>query len=152
MNMKKWFLLFCMSCATIQGVAQEHLQFDGIDLRGNLKEFCQNLEKKGYCFVKDSLDTRIYRGKFLDHESLVIPRMNQDSLVNEVIVEQYDLRMEIARMRFTKIWESFAKLDPFAEKRNQMYSYVLDSGFISLYEPVVKNGQSLIRMIYRDAE
>ena len=76
-------------CLPLMAAAQGHIKFLEMPVDGTPKAFGDKLVQKGYKFVKEKDNVRIYKGKFAGHEQAEICLFGADGLLYSV-----DVRLE----------------------------------------------------------
>ena len=69
--MKKVIITLTMLLATINLMAQEHLSFKGIQIKGSITEFCQKLKAKGYTSIGSEDNVKLFSGDFTGRNATI---------------------------------------------------------------------------------
>ena len=77
--MKKVIITLTMLLATINLMAQEHLSFKGIQIKGSITEFCQKLKAKGYTSIVSEDNVKLFSGDFTGRNATIGVAATDDS-------------------------------------------------------------------------
>lgn len=69
--MKKVIIIFTLLLATINLMAQEHLSFKGIPIKGSMTEFCGKLKAKGFTAIGNQNNIALFSGDFTGRKATV---------------------------------------------------------------------------------
>ena len=69
--MKKILATLAVFLAAINIMAQEHLSFKGIPIKGSMTAFCQKLKAKGFTSIGQENNISLFRGDFTGKEATV---------------------------------------------------------------------------------
>lgn len=69
--MKKILVSLIVLFVAINLIAQEHLSFKGIPIRGSMTEFCQKLKAKGFISIGQENNISLFAGDFTGREATV---------------------------------------------------------------------------------
>lgn len=86
--MKKAFYCFVVaSLLTLSINAQDHFTFKNIPIDGSITTFTSALESQGYTFVSSVNRSKLFEGKFIGKDALIVVSTNEDTqLVSGVVV------------------------------------------------------------------
>lgn len=88
--MKKFILTLALVFATLSVMAQDHLSFKGIPMKGSITEFCKKLEAKGFKSQGTSSDglSYMFSGDFAGRNAFVTayPTINDNNIYAVVVI------------------------------------------------------------------